>query len=87
MDKNDIKNLAIDFKDKPTEEILSHFLAFYAGRSKEEKDRIALASSLGAEDQVLTHMVLSINPAARIFILDTGRFHQETYSNIPPVLQ
>jgi phosphoadenosine phosphosulfate reductase len=42
-------------------------------------DDIVLASSLGAEDQVLTHMILTINPKARIFVLDTGRLHQETY--------
>ena len=41
--------------------------------------RLKLASSLGAEDQVLTHMLLEIDPGARIFVLDTGRLHQETY--------
>ena len=40
---------------------------------------IALASSFGAEDQVLTDMLLTINPQARIFTLDTGRLPQETY--------
>lgn len=42
-------------------------------------DRLTLASSLGAEDQVLTHMLLAIEPRARVFVLDTGRLHQETY--------
>ena len=42
-------------------------------------DRVTLASSLGAEDQVLTRMLLAIEPRARIFVLDTGRLHQETY--------
>lgn len=45
-------------------------------------DKILLASSLGAEDQVLTDMVLKHNPKARIFILDTGRLHPETYDVI-----
>jgi phosphoadenosine phosphosulfate reductase len=49
------------------------------GGKGKPRDRIALASSLGPEDQVLTHMVLAIKPDARIFVLDTGRFHQETY--------
>ena len=40
---------------------------------------LKLASSLGAEDQALTHMLLRIDPQARIFVLDTGRLHQETY--------
>ena len=42
-------------------------------------DGLVLASSLGAEDQVLTHALLQVNPKATIFILDTGRLHQETY--------
>lgn len=42
--------------------------------------RIALASSFGAEDQVLTDMLARINPQARIFTLDTGRLFQETFS-------
>jgi phosphoadenosine phosphosulfate reductase len=41
---------------------------------------ITLASSLGAEDQVLTHMICSQNLPISIFMLDTGRLHQETYS-------
>ena len=44
--------------------------------------RIALASSFGAEDQVLTDMLLRANPAARIFTLDTGRVFQETYDTM-----
>lgn len=41
--------------------------------------RIALASSFSAEDQVLTQMLVGINPKARIFTLDTGRHFEETY--------
>ena len=40
---------------------------------------VKLASSLGAEDQVLTHMLLGIDPQAAVLVLDTGRLHQETY--------
>jgi phosphoadenosine phosphosulfate reductase len=43
------------------------------------KDDAILASSLGLEDQVLSHAFLSVNAKARIFVLDTGRLHQETY--------
>jgi len=44
--------------------------------------RIALASSFGAEDQVLTHMLARIESGARIFTLDTGRQFQETYDTM-----
>ncbi len=43
---------------------------------------IALASSLGVEDQVLTDLLLKINPQIQIFTLDTGRLAQETYEVI-----
>ena len=42
-------------------------------------DRVALASSFGAEDVVLIHLMVQVNPRARIFTLDTGRLNQETY--------
>jgi len=42
-------------------------------------DRVALASSFGAEDVVLIDMLVKVNPKARVFTLDTGRLNQETY--------
>lgn len=42
-------------------------------------ERVALASSLGPEDQVLTEMLAGVEPRARLFSLDTGRQFQETY--------
>ena len=43
---------------------------------------VALASSLGAEDQVLTDMLVGIAPRPRILTLDTGRLPRETYDLI-----
>ena len=42
-------------------------------------DRIALSSSLGAEDQVLTDMVVKNATDIPVFTLDTGRLFPETY--------
>jgi len=42
-------------------------------------DKVALASSFGAEDVVLIDMLVKVNPQARIFTIDTGRLPQETY--------
>ncbi len=53
-------------------EIISFF-------TKEFKGRIKFATSLGAEDQVITEMISGIDPAMSIFTLDTGRLFQETY--------
>ena len=62
-------------KDLTPEEILNHVLNEFSGH-------IALSSSLSIEDQVLTDMVVSIDPKVRIFTLDTGRLFPETYSLI-----
>jgi phosphoadenosine phosphosulfate reductase len=42
-------------------------------------DQVAMATSLGAEDQVLTAMVAEATPTLAIFSLDTGRLFQESY--------
>jgi phosphoadenosine phosphosulfate reductase len=63
------------FNKKDPKEVLSYFLNKY-------KAKIALSSSLGAEDQVLTEMIVNIAPSTRIFTLDTGRLFPETYDLI-----
>ncbi len=44
--------------------------------------RIALGSSFGAEDQVLTDMLSRVQLPTRVFTLDTGRQFQETYDTM-----
>lgn len=75
MTKEQINELNQQFKDASPIELISFFLDKYG-------DKIALASSLGAEDQVLTQMLTSIKPDANIFTLDTGRLFPETYDLI-----
>lgn len=70
-----IDDLNRTFKEKTPEELLTFLLERFG-------ERIALASSLGLEDQVLTDMLLKINKKARIFTLDTGRLFPETYQLI-----
>ena len=45
-------------------------------------DELTFASSFGAEDQVVLDILLRTNPHASVFLLDTGRLHQETYDVI-----
>lgn len=71
--KNDFELLNAWFEEASIETVLTHFLQTYKGR-------IALASSYGAEDQVLTDMMVKIDPIAKIFSLDTGRLPEETYA-------
>jgi len=50
-------------------------------------DRLVLASSLGIEDQVLTHLVCAVAAKPRIFTLDTGRLFPETYETMEQTMQ
>ena len=45
----------------------------------ENYKNVALSSSLGAEDQVLTDMIFKVDRNSKVFTLDTGRLHSETY--------
>lgn len=45
----------------------------------EYKGKAGLATSLGAEDQVLTDMIVKTGKPTKIFTLDTGRIFPETY--------
>lgn len=70
-----IEALNEQLKQASAQEVVDFFLKQYKGR-------IALSSSLGAEDQVLTDMVVKADSSARIFTLDTGRLFPETYDLI-----
>jgi phosphoadenosine phosphosulfate reductase len=54
------------------EEILGKALELFGSK-------ITFASSLGAEDQVITYMLSKIDKSANIITLDTGRVFPETY--------
>ena len=71
MNKNEINLLNEHLAVKSSKEILEYFF--------ENFQNIAFSSSLAAEDQVVTDMILNISKNARIFTLDTGRLHPETY--------
>jgi phosphoadenosine phosphosulfate reductase len=70
-----IAQLNKDYAGRTPQELLAFLLDRYG-------NRIALASSLGLEDQALTDMILKIDPSARIFTIDTGRLFPESYALI-----
>ena len=57
ISKEKIQELNANFEKRTPQEVLSYFLHEYKGR-------IALSSSLGIEDQALTHMVCNIDHSA-----------------------
>jgi len=73
--KERVDALAAETRDRTAEELVAHV-------AKRLGDRIALATSLGVEDQVVTHMLCRAVAEPRIFTLDTGRLPQETYDTL-----
>jgi len=63
------------FAKAPVQEVLEFFTTEYG-------PAICLSSSMGAEDQVLTDMLVKIAPKIKIFTLDTGRLFPETLNLI-----
>lgn len=70
--KSLLEQLVIETQGYSAEELLKQALEQFG-------DRIAFATSFGAEDQVLTDMLCQISKKPVIFTLDTGRLPEETY--------
>ena len=57
---------------------IEHVLALLA-RAKTQYPKLTFANSLGAEDMVLTDLIKRRAEGIEVFVLDTGRLHDETY--------
>jgi phosphoadenosine phosphosulfate reductase len=75
MKSSDIEALNNRFEFSSAQDVLAYAVDRFG-------QKITLASSLGAEDQVLTHLLATISQEIDVFVLDTGRLHQETYDVI-----
>jgi phosphoadenosine phosphosulfate reductase len=73
--KQKLTELNKRFKDARPEEVLDFVL-------NEHKCKAAFSTSLGAEDQVVTHMMVEADDCAKIFTLDTGRQFYEIYDTL-----
>ena len=65
----------LQFADCGPGELLARITAGFNGK-------VAFSTSLGAEDQVITHLLANGKMPVKIFTLDTGRLFQETYDLI-----
>ena len=71
MNKELVQNINKELENNTTQEVIEYFLTKFKN--------VKLSSSLAAEDQVLTDIILKQDKNATIFTLDTGRLHPETY--------
>ena len=58
--------------------VLSQAAAQFAAPAEGSASEVTQASSLGAEDVVISHLINSMELDIGIFVLETGRLHQET---------
>lgn len=70
VDTFDVDKLSIEYIDKTPAEILTLAIEHF--------ENISISFS-GAEDVVLINMATKIKPDIKVFSLDTGRLHPETY--------
>ncbi len=78
MSKEKASELNTRLQKLSTEEFLEQLSAEFPGK-------IRFATSLGAEDQVITHMLATGDIPIEIFTLDTGRMFYESYELIDKV--
>jgi phosphoadenosine phosphosulfate reductase len=75
-----IEDLNREWAGKDPESVLAFFLQEFIGK-------IVQATSMCAEDQVITRMIAAINNKTKIITLDTGRLFQETYNLIQHTIE
>lgn len=72
LEELELKDLAISLDGEDAEAVIRWALERF-------HPRIALATSLQAEEMVILDIAWKVNPGVRVFTLDTGRLHEETY--------
>lgn len=70
---NELNNIQTLLKDRSPEEALAILANEFSGD-------IVFSTSMGYEDQVITHQIFSNDLTIEVFTLDTGRLFAETYS-------
>lgn len=73
--KENIADLNKRLLGKTAQEIIAFFVETMG-------DKITFGTSMGAEDQLITQMLLEVNKGVSIFTLDTARLFPETYELI-----
>ncbi len=77
---NKVTQIEQELKNKSSEEILKYL-------SELSSESVVFSTSLGYEDQVLTHMIFTRELNVNVFTLDTGRLFPETYSVFSSTLE
>ncbi len=71
----EIPALAARFDGRPPEDVVAWAFATFGAQ-------VVLASSFSLEDVLLIDVAAKVAPGLRVFMLDTGRLHEETYQTV-----
>lgn len=80
LDEFDAGQLAVELDDATPQEVIAYALERWGSQ-------VAICTSFQAEGMAIFDMAWRIDPNVRIFTVDTGRFHQETYDVMETVRQ
>ncbi|MES2131439.1 MAG: phosphoadenylyl-sulfate reductase [Bacteroidota bacterium] len=78
--QSELHNVEYLIKDKSPEEALIVLADQFPGK-------LVFSTSLGYEDQVISHMIFSNTLPVKVFTIDTGRLFNETYSVLNSTLE
>ena len=78
IDLNAAPSAAFDIKLAQTRAALRQIVADFPRVADDTVPTVTQASSLGAEDMVLSHLINDLQLDAAIFVLETGMLHRET---------
>lgn len=80
LDEFEAGQLAVELDDATPQEVIAYALERWGSQ-------VAICTSFQAEGMAIFDMAWRIDPSVRIFTVDTGRFHQETYDVMETVRQ
>ena len=80
LDEFDAGQLAVELDGATPQEVIAYALERWGSQ-------VAICTSFQAEGMAIFDMAWRIDPRVRIFTVDTGRFHQETYDVMETVRQ
>src|SRR5579872_1546048 len=73
LDEWEVGELAIELDDKEPQDVLAWGIERFG-------DRLAICTSFQADGMAILDMAWRIDPAVRVFTVDSGRMHAETYA-------
>lgn len=80
LDEYEAGELAVEYDDKTPQEVIEWALDRF-------DTNIGVCTSFQAEGMAILDMAWRINPRVKVFTMDTGRMHQETYDLIDEVCE